>query len=351
MTLRWLPALACGLLAVGLGACGEDPTPTPPARVTIAVISDGGTGWLAEAMHAGALRAADDLGVDVAWSDPADAAAQAEQVAGAIADGAAGIAVAPIDLAAVEAVLTQAATAGIPVVVLHAEAPSGRFLAANTGNGGAGNEAGRYIADAIEGRGGVAVLRPATMTETAQARQEGFRRAISRQQGIQTLTVEPPVGAGVGQPSPQQEVERQFEQFLAQSSDAAPLRAVFAATPELTRLALDVLEGLRPTGRTDGLLLVGFGGDPDLVAALEAGQVEALVVERPEVIGYEGVKLLVSRLRGENVEGRVETGWKLVNRDNLAEPQVQVLLHPDLSVLTPTTQATQATQSTQATQP
>lgn len=340
MTLRSVLAFACGLLAVGIGACGEDSAPTPPARVTVAVVSDGGTGWLAEAMHVGAVRAAGDLGVDMAWSDPADAAAQAEQVTGAIADGVAGIAVAPIDLAALEAVLAKAAAAGIPVIVLHAEAPSDRFLAANTGNGGAGNEAGRYIADVIEGRGSVAVLRPATMTEAAQARQEGFRRAISRQQGIQTLTAEPAVGAEDEHPSPRQDVEGQFEQFLAQSSDAAPLRAVLAATPELTRLALAVLEGLRPTGRADGLLLVGFGGDPDLVAALEAGQVEALVVERPEVIGYEGVKLLVSRLHGENVEGRVETGWKLVNRDNLAEPQVQALLHPDLSVLAPTTQAT-----------
>ncbi len=47
-------------------------------------------------------------------------------------------------------------------------------------------------------------------------------------------------------------------------------------------------------------------------------------------MGYEGVKTIVSVIKKENYEKRVDTGVKLVTQENLNEAEVQELINPDL---------------------
>jgi ribose transport system substrate-binding protein len=48
-------------------------------------------------------------------------------------------------------------------------------------------------------------------------------------------------------------------------------------------------------------------------------------------MGYLGVKTIVSHIKGEPVEKRIDTGVQLVTRDKMNDPAVKELLHPDLS--------------------
>ena len=48
-------------------------------------------------------------------------------------------------------------------------------------------------------------------------------------------------------------------------------------------------------------------------------------------MGYLGVKTMVAHIRGEPVERRIDTGVRLVTRDNMNDADAKELLHPDLS--------------------
>jgi ribose transport system substrate-binding protein len=47
-------------------------------------------------------------------------------------------------------------------------------------------------------------------------------------------------------------------------------------------------------------------------------------------MAYLGVTTMVSHLRGEKVEARIDTGVTLVTRENMGEPEVAELLRPDI---------------------
>ena len=79
--------------------------------------------------------------------------------------------------------------------------------------------------------------------------------------------------------------------------------------------------------------LVGFDASEGLVEGLRAGRVHGLVLQNPERMGELAVRAAVSRLSGEEVERRVDTGATMVTRENMEEPEVARLLSPDLSVL------------------
>ena len=48
-------------------------------------------------------------------------------------------------------------------------------------------------------------------------------------------------------------------------------------------------------------------------------------------MGYLSVKTLVSHIKGEKVERRIDTGVRLVTRDIMDTPEMKELLQPDLT--------------------
>jgi len=48
-------------------------------------------------------------------------------------------------------------------------------------------------------------------------------------------------------------------------------------------------------------------------------------------MGYLGVKTMAAHLRGEKVDARVDTGVRLITREQMNDPDAKALLHPDLS--------------------
>ena len=76
---------------------------------------------------------------------------------------------------------------------------------------------------------------------------------------------------------------------------------------------------------------VGFDSSSKLIEALEKGELNATVLQNPFNMGYLGVKTMMDVLAGKKVEKRVDTGCKLVTKDNMKEADVQTLLNPPLA--------------------
>ncbi len=116
MSRTWLrAALAAAILT---GACSGSST---PGRLSIAVIPKGTSHAFWQSIHAGALKAASELDVDIAWRGPLredDRDAQVAEIENAVGRGASGIVLAPLDDAAMVAPVSAAMRQKIPVVII-----------------------------------------------------------------------------------------------------------------------------------------------------------------------------------------------------------------------------------------
>jgi ribose transport system substrate-binding protein len=76
--------------------------------------------------------------------------------------------------------------------------------------------------------------------------------------------------------------------------------------------------------------MVAFDSSDQLVANCRAGWIDSLVVQDPFRMGYESTLAVVKHLRGESAPEYVDSGVRLVRRDDLDKPEVKALLFPDI---------------------
>ena len=110
---------------------------------------------------------------------------------------------------------------------------------------------------------------------------------------------------------------------------------VLTANPDLDGIfaanepgVLGAAEGLRRPGEAGRIVLVGWDGSPLEEQNLRDGVINALVVQNPFEMGYEGVEAAVRKIReNANIESQ-NTSVTLVTKDNVDDPEVQAVLHP-----------------------
>jgi ribose transport system substrate-binding protein len=88
---------------------------------------------------------------------------------------------------------------------------------------------------------------------------------------------------------------------------------------------------LQDNGWAGKVRFVGFDASNNLVKGLKDGHVDGLVLQDPMRMGYLGVKTIVSHIKGEKVERRIDTGVRVATRDTMEQPDMKELLSPDLS--------------------
>ena len=94
-----------------------------------------------------------------------------------------------------------------------------------------------------------------------------------------------------------------------------------------------MLRALQDSGRTKTAKFIGFDASDKLVAALRAGEIDALVLQDPVRMGSLAVRACVEKIQGKPVEARIDTGVVVVRQGEVDQPEVQALLSPDLSIL------------------
>jgi ribose transport system substrate-binding protein len=77
-----------------------------------------------------------------------------------------------------------------------------------------------------------------------------------------------------------------------------------------------------------GVAFVGFDASPPLVAALEAGELQGLVLQNPYRMGETGVRTLVDALEKKRVEAKISTGEEMATPENRTDPKIAALLDP-----------------------
>jgi ribose transport system substrate-binding protein len=317
------------LVAVAIGCGGGSAPATSGGRLTIAVIPKGTSHVFWQSIHAGAVKASRELGVDVVWRGPLredDRDAQVTEVQGFVSRGASGIVLAPLDETALMGPVSDAVRNKIPVVIIDSGLKGQDYVSfVATDNRKGGRLAGEHLAQLLGGKGKVVLLRYAEGHESTRQREEGFLEAIKAAPGIEIVSSNQYAGADI------EEAYKRSEALLSRyksGSGALGVDGIFCPNESATFAMLRVLQD---NGWAGKVRFIGFDASDNLVKGLRAGQLDALVVQDPVRMGYLGVKTIVAHIKGEPVEKRVDTGVQVVSRDSMDQPEMKELLTPDLA--------------------
>jgi ribose transport system substrate-binding protein len=313
-------------LVLACVACGVS---REPAGLTIAVIPKGTSHVFWQSIHAGARKAALELGVDIVWRGPLredDRDSQVSEVEGFVSRGISGIVLAPLDEAALVAPVEGAARAGIPVVIIDSGLKSDRYVSfVATDNERGGRLAGEHLAERLGGAGKAVLLRYAEGSDSTHNREQGFLAAVAAHPGIEVVSSNQYGGTDVE--GAYKKSEALLSAFKKPDGGLA-IDGIFCPN-ESTSFAM--LRVLQDNGWAGKLHFVGFDASDSLVEGLEQGAIDALVLQDPVRMGYLGVKTLVAHIRGQATEKRIDTGVRVVSRENMGQPELRELLRPDLA--------------------
>jgi ribose transport system substrate-binding protein len=159
----------------------------------VIVIPKGTTHEFWEAVHAGTLKAAAELGnVEVIWLGPQkedERGKQIELIQSAVAAGVDGIVLAPLDAHALVDPVEAAVAKGIPVVIFDSNLDTTKivsFVATDNHHGGV--LAARRLGEVLGGKGRVILLRYAVGSESTEQREKGFTETLAKEFPGLTLT-------------------------------------------------------------------------------------------------------------------------------------------------------------------
>ena len=327
-------AVLAGLCLFILNGCARDTSRTDgdaasePLRV--AMIPKGASHVFWKSVHAGALKAeqeleADGTAVELIWKGPLkedDRSAQINVVENFISQQVDAICLAPLDDNALVAPVERARRAGVPVVVFDSGLNSEKIVSyIATDNYKGGRLAGEYLARVLDGRGNVVLLRYMEGSASTEERERGFLDAISEHPEIKIISDN--LYAGATRATAQESSENLLNRF-ADDADG-----IFCPNESST---VGMLLALRSIGKAQGAIkLVGFDGGEQNIQALRADDIQGLVLQDPVRMGYLSLKVAVQHLQGKPYEKQIDTGSTLVTLENVDDPELEALINPPLA--------------------
>ncbi len=203
----------------------------------------------------------------------------------------------PTDSDAVSNAIRMANRSKIPVLTLDRGASRGEVVSHIASDNVAGGEmAGKYIMEKVGEQAKVIQLEGIAGTSAARERGEGFMKAVKGSQmdllASQPADFDRTKGLNV------------MENLLAANPD---VQAVFAQNDEM---ALGALRAVQASGKQ--VMIVGFDGTDDGIAAVNRGKLAATIAQQPDQIGALGVETAVKVLKGESVEQYIPVPLKVV---------------------------------------
>ena len=309
-------------------ACGGNRSGAP-GTLTIAVIPKGTSHIFWQSIHAGANRAAKETGVEIIWRGPLredDRDSQVSEVEGFVTRGVSGIVLAPLDEAALAGPVADAKARNIPVVIFDSGLKGNDYVSfVATDNIKGGELGGERLAEAMKGTGKVILLRYAEGHGSTAEREQGFLNAMKARPKIEVVSSNQYVGADV------EGAYKRAESILStyKTADGSlGIDGIFTPNESSTFATLRVLQDNGWAGKVH---FVGFDATENMVKALHDRILDGLVVQDPVKMGYLAVKTIVAHIKGQPVERRIDTGVHVATPDNMDQPDVKALLHPDLA--------------------
>jgi len=223
-----------------------------------------------------------------------------------VAAGVKGIAITPTSPAVIPA-LNKAVKAGVKVVLMDNDLPTWKLKSSvvATNNLKGGVLAGQWLAQQLKAGDSLGILEGVPGVPALDDRVNGMLK-------------------GLGSLQSQLKIVSKLETDCDQTKGAQAAQTMLTANPNLTAIysacgppALGAIQSIKNAGIKPGaIILVGFDGLPDEVAAIKAGTESASVAQHPAKIGSLGVATLYAAVQGKKVAKNVDTGTSLITKQN-----------------------------------
>jgi ribose transport system substrate-binding protein len=274
-------------------------------------------------MQCGAQAKAKELGVNlqVQGPDKFDATLQNPLLDAVAASKPAALLVAPNDVKASATPLKRIQDRGTKVVLVDTTVDDESIGVSRiaTDNNLGGQKAAEALNQLVNsGKGKVLVISTDPGVSSVDARVAGFDEAVKSKYTNFTLAA-----------------DTQYSHNSPQTA-ASVVQAQLQRTPDLVGVfatnlftAQGVATGIRAAGKSNQVKVVGFDAGPDQIKQLQAGDVQALIAQKPYDIGVEGVQQAANALEGKSVTKKLDTESLIVTKDNLNQPDVSKYIYKD----------------------
>jgi ribose transport system substrate-binding protein len=296
-------------------------------KPTIPVIVKDTTSIYWQTVLAGARKAGQDFDVNVTElgaQSESDVAGQISLLEKAVASNPTAIIIAPAQFAPLGKPIDEAAKK-VKIIGIDSTADTKAltsFLA--TDDVQVGHIAADALANAItrtyaDTEGDVAIITASSVAASPDQSVTGFKEQVAKK--YRALNV-----------LPEKVADAQAATGLSIMKDLTAtdmdLRGVFISNIILAEGASQVVYN-KSSG--DRINYVVFGSNDKLVKSLQDGTIDALVVQDPFRMGYDGVKTALAASKGDKVPATIDTGANLITKANMSSARSQELLNPKIN--------------------
>src|SRR6266545_4100505 len=291
-------------------------------QLVIAVVPKAQAHIFWQTVHAGAVAAGQELGVEVKWNGAAseiDFTRQINIVDDFINQRVDGIALAPSHGESLIPIVERAAQERIPVTIFDSGIQTEKYLSyVSTDNYKGGVLAARRMGEILPEGGKIAMIGTIPGSVSTTERENGFRETVQRD--FPKLTIGP------------------FQYGMSdRAKGLAVAEDILTAHPDLVGIfcsnesgTIGAVQAAKSKGVAGKVRIVGFDTSPTLIEDLQAGNIDSLVVQNPFRMGYLAVKTIVDARQKHPVEKRIDTGATVVTAANLKQPEIQELVNPPI---------------------
>jgi ribose transport system substrate-binding protein len=224
--------------------------------------------------------------------------------------------IAPDDISASQTPVDQAVAAGIKVVLVDTtlKDPSKAVSQISSDNLAGGEQAFKAVKQLAPSGGKVLVVNTKPGISTTDQRTQGFANAAKADSKYTYVGV-------------------QYDQDSA-SVAAQVTSAALQKNPDIVGIfatnlfsAEGAATAVKQAGKSGSVKIVGFDADPDQVAALKDGTVQALIAQSPYTIGVDAVQQAVNALQGKPTTKKIGTKFTILTKANMNSAASQAAIY------------------------
>ncbi|TNY35491.1 ABC transporter substrate-binding protein [Thermomonospora catenispora] len=313
-TLPLRAAAAIGVAALALTACGSgDGGPGGDRKRIVYVPAVTGIPFY-NTVACGAKHKAKELGVtlDVQGPPEFDPAKQSAIVNALVGDRPDAIMISVADAKALIPPLKLAKDAGIKIIGIDGDVDDRSIMTTNiiSNNVQGGRLAAAEMAKLTGGKGEIMGLNNDPGNPLGEAREQGFVDELKKYPGMKYI----------GTQYSKNETAKAASIASSASSSNPRLAGIYAMS---TTNSEGAVTGLRESGRTGKVKLVGFDISGPIENALRARQMDGTIVQHPYREGEMGVQSAMDALAGKPVPRDQSADFVFATPDNLDTPKVQ----------------------------
>lgn len=230
----------------------------------------------------------------------------------------AAVVLAAVDYERIQTFAESIMDAGITLVTVDSDVKTDYphiFVATN--NIDAAKMAGARFGEILEGKGKIAVMTHFFASTTAYDRQSGVIEQLKQYPGIEVIDETWDCNS---------DIDIAYEKALEIIKKYPDVTGIFGSNEASL---LGVARAIDDLGLGGKIKIVGFDSNEEVVQLIENGVIDATMVQRPFNMGYMGVKKAIEETnKKSNVDEFIDTGYVLITKDNIYEPENQKLIFP-----------------------